>query len=519
MHLVVVHYHYRPGGVRRVVELGLHALLSHRPGTWDSVTLAGGEAPETAWWEALRAQHPEVHWQLAVDPALGYTAESRLTAVERRRRLRRFWSELFRPFPDGSAVVWLHNPGLGRNLFLVRELLQAGARRGFRIIAHHHDWWFEHRWQRWAELRRHGARSLAQVAGVVFATHPAVRHAVINRRDASVLGRYLGRQVGWLPNLVQPVRSTPETRVQTARQWLRNHPLIRGRPVWIVPCRLLRRKNLAEALLLTRWLRPEGCLLTTGGPSSEEEIPYARALTEAARRHQWPVALGALAEGGPDSPDVLALMRASEAVLLTSIQEGFGLPYLEAAAVGRPLIARRLPAVVPDLRSMGFTFPQMYDDVRIPAGCLDWAAERRRLQRGFDRWRRALPRALRRHPALQPWWELEPGHVAFSSLTLEGQLEVLRLPAEESRAACAALNPWLEEWRQRAGRGQLVVTPWPASAQRWMSPAAYARRFLRLLRRRPAPPPADAARKVQEAMLEKTLAAALRHPLLWAPSP
>jgi hypothetical protein len=117
MHLVVVHYHYRPGGVRRVVELGLHALLSHRPGTWDSVTLAGGEAPETAWWEALRAQHPEVHWQLAVDPALGYTAESRLTSVERRRRLRRFWSELFRPFPDGSAVVWLHNPGLGRNLF------------------------------------------------------------------------------------------------------------------------------------------------------------------------------------------------------------------------------------------------------------------------------------------------------------------------------------------------------------------------------------------------------------------
>ncbi|OYV85625.1 MAG: hypothetical protein B7Z73_13210, partial [Planctomycetia bacterium 21-64-5] len=28
-------------------------------------------------------------------------------------------------------------------------------------------------------------------------------------------------------------------------------------PVWLMPCRLLRRKNLAEALLLARWLRPE----------------------------------------------------------------------------------------------------------------------------------------------------------------------------------------------------------------------------------------------------------------------
>ena len=36
------------------------------------------------------------------------------------------------------------------------------------------------------------------------------------------------------------------------------------------------------------------------------------------------------------------MLAASEAVLLTSIQEGFGLPYLEAAAARRPL-------VIPDL--------------------------------------------------------------------------------------------------------------------------------------------------------------------------
>jgi glycosyltransferase involved in cell wall biosynthesis len=50
-------------------------------------------------------------------------------------------------------------------------------------------------------------------------------------------------------------------------------------------------------------------------------------------------------------------MGISEAVLLTSIQEGFGLPYLEAAAARRPLVARALPNIAPDCASSGFAFP------------------------------------------------------------------------------------------------------------------------------------------------------------------
>ena len=517
MHLVVVHYHYRPGGVRRVVELGIHALLSHDAGSWESVSLAGGEPPEAEWWEALCKQHPNVPFRLVTDPAMGYVAETRMSPARRRARLRRFLETLLGPFPNGTAVIWLHNPGLGRNLAMLREILRVSEARGFALVAHHHDWWFEHRWHRWEELRRNGARSLAEVAGIVFATGRQVRHATINRRDFTLLRPFLGTRVGWLPNLVTRQAPPAKATVRAARSWLREHPLTGGRVAWVVPCRLLRRKNLAEALLLTRWLRPEACLVTTGGPSSEEEVPYARALAEAARRHRWPLALGVLADPDPRAPDVLTLMRASEAVLLTSVQEGFGLPYLEAAAVGRPLIARALPAVMPDLQHMGFHFPQLYTDIRIPTAWLDWRAEQRRLQRAFDRWRRLLPRSLRRHPALQPWWETAPPHVAFSQLTLTGQLEVLTRPIEESWKACLPLNPWLAEWRARTARGSLEVTSWPAGANRWTHPGAYALRFHRLLRRHPEPAQPDAARLAQQAMLEKTLAEALHHPLLWAP--
>lgn len=519
MHLVVVHYHYRPGGVRRVVELGLSALARHAPARWQSVVLAGGEAPEAAWLEQLQRRWTPVPVQVCVERALGYVAETRASAAVLRARLRKFWTRLFDGLSDQPVVVWAHNLGLGRNVLLARELLQACRRRGIRLVSHHHDWWFEHRWDRWAELRRSGVGSFRKVAETVLAAHPEVRHVVINRRDARVLRSALNGQVGWLPNPMPPLAPVSAPEVSAARRWLEEQQATRGRPVWLVPCRLLRRKNLAEAILVTRWLRPDACLLTTGGVSSKAENSYAHTLRTAVRRHRWPVWLGALEEAGARAPGVYALMRAAEVVVLTSVLEGFGLPYLEAAVVGRPLIARAVTHVVPDLRLLGFHFPQMYRDVWIPTASFDWTAEVRRQRRLFDHWYRQLPAGLRRALALRFPWDERPAPrvVAFSSLTLTGQLEVLAQPPEESWARCAPWNPRLEAWQRRiAGKG-LEVTAWPAEADRWLGPAGYARRWWRLVQGRGTAPGPGASLRAQQALLEKTLASALRHPLLWAP--
>src|SRR5258706_9845437 len=124
-------------------------------------------------------------------------------------------------------------------------------------------------------------------------------------------------------------------------------PSVRDSPVWILPCRMLRRKNVAEALLLTRWLRPEALLVTTGGASSADEQSYFDQIASAARRHGWPLRLGILQGDETHKPTVAELLAASEAVLLTSIQEGFGLPYLEAAAAGGPRPAPAPPNTAP----------------------------------------------------------------------------------------------------------------------------------------------------------------------------
>jgi glycosyltransferase involved in cell wall biosynthesis len=516
--LVIFHSHYRPGGVRRVIELALPALAGARRPGLESVVLAGGEAPDAPWLAALRASVPGIAVTCAIAPAAGYRSESRAPAAAVARQVRRFVAGLIDGPSPGETIVWAHNLGLGRNLTLARALTQACARRGVRLVLHHHDWWFDNRWQRWPEMQRAGFRSPAAVAAAVFAAAPTVRHATINRADQRVLARHLGPRVGWLPNLVAAPSAPPEPAVRQARAWLRE-TLGERAPVWIVPCRLLRRKNLAEALLLTRWLRPEAWLVTTGGVSSADERGYAEALRAAATRHGWRLRLGVLAETEAAKPAVPALLAASEVVLLTSLQEGFGLPNLEAAAAGCPLLVRRLPNIAPDLATFGFRFPQAYDDVWIERGLFDAGAETARQERRWQAWRAGLPRSCRAGASRPPWLGAGTGPMAFSRLTLTAQLEVLAPAPEASWARCAALNPSLQRWRSRAAAGALAISPWPRGAARWLGAEAYARRFSRLLDAVPEAVAADAPERIADEFFRAKLAGENQYPLLWSRAP
>lgn len=537
MHLVIVHFHFRPGGVRRIIELATPHLAAALEPAAGEVTLVGGEPPDAAWLRHFRSGLGEVAVTCAMEPAVGYFSElrppvrSRAGLARLEGRIRTHLERVLNRTPPEDTMVWAHNQGLGRNLLLSRALARACAARGVRLVFHHHDWWFDNRWVRWPEMRRAGFRTTAEVAGAILPSGRNLRHVAINRSDATRLLRHFGPQAGWLPNLSEPAPPPPAGRVQAARRWLRRQ-LQDDAPVWIVPCRLLRRKNVAEALLLTRWLRPEAWLVTTGGASSADEEAYAAAIGRAARRHKWRLRLGVLAGGEAGQPAVADLLAASEVVLLTSLQEGFGLPNLEAAAAQRPLIARRLTNVAPDLAHFGFRFPQAYDDIWVAPRLFDWTAEVRRQRKRWRQWRQHLPRPCRALAAAPEFLDSEqtPRGVPFSRLTLQAQLEVLAIEAGESWVACAPLNPNLPAWRRQAQAEQLRVSPWPRRAARWLGGAAYARRLVSLLEAEPAPtPPGRTRRPAKNAnapgrrattdFIRAKLAADNQYPLLWSTEP
>ena len=530
MRLIILHYHLRPGGVRRVIELTApHLLRADKPENgfppcasclrvrnlrirdkkFSAVVLAAGEPPDEKWLRSFRRSVSPVRVELLIVPAFSYFSEQRGSATDRIRAVRAGVDLLLAE--PGNSLVWAHNPGLGRNLPLTREIVRRCRSARIPLVLHHHDWWFDNRWQRWPEIRRCGFRTPGAVARSIFPAADTIRHVTINRDDAAILQKHFRGRVRWLPNPVEPAR--PPARKRLARRWL-SEQLGNDSPVWILPCRVLRRKNIAEALLLTRWLRPEAWLVTTGGVSSADEKGYAGKLLAAAQTNGWPLRLGILDGGaGPAVPELLAV---SEAVLLTSLQEGFGLPNLEAAAAARPLIARRLPNVAPDLAGFGFRFPQSYDEILVAPELFDWRNEEQRQEKLFRTWRQRLPRSCRAW-AGEPFLLAHPSQpVPFSRLSLTAQLEVLGRPTSESWSLCAPINPFLRTWKKRASAGTLRVTAWPRGAEKWLGGPAYAERFGEIF----LPPGhgrAADARAAQEDFLRDRLKSASLFPLLWAP--
>ncbi len=479
-HLCVVHHHLRPGGVRRIIELALPYLVEKRP--IRSVTLAVGGAGDAGWIDALRASLGGVPLQVVCEPAFRYFSGQKSTPGALRRKISAALVKLA-PKPE-ETLFWVHNPGLARNLLLADELRRFAARHKTTLVFHHHDFWFENRWTRWEELRRGGFRSVDSVAEAVFAAGTSAIHATINRSDAAILQRHKTVAGVWMPNLAGRRQPCAETKCVEAAHWLADRLGDDG-PVWIFPTRFLRRKNLAEAVLLTRWLRPEGWLVTTAGVSSAEERVYARELESAAKRGGWRVRFRILEREEGRAPSIPALMAAAEVVVMTSAQEGFGLPCVEAVAAGRPLLARRLPNVVPDLETFGFRLPWLYDEIWIDPALLDLGRERRRQWAAWREWKAEIPSSLRTLAGRPAVLEISgSGPLPFSRLTLTGQLEVLAQPAAEAWELCAPWNPGLSRWRNQIASGRFRVAAWPRRADGLIGGRAYARRFWEAIEKR-----------------------------------
>src|SRR5262245_12857335 len=75
MKLIIVHYHWRPGGVRRVIEMATpHLVHGSRRGI-DIVTFASGEPADRTWVRLMESQLSDTAVEWLVEPAFGYISE------------------------------------------------------------------------------------------------------------------------------------------------------------------------------------------------------------------------------------------------------------------------------------------------------------------------------------------------------------------------------------------------------------------------------------------------------------
>ena len=487
-HLMVVHYHWRPGGVRRVVELTLPAIAAAAGDTLKKVTLLSGGTPdEVPELGGLPGEAVFIH-----EPACDYFSNQQDTPERISEKIRQAISRAMDGRDPARTLIWFQNPALARNAMLSREIFEFSKKTGTALVLHHHDFWCAGRWARWEELERCGSRDFSSAAELLFASGTRAVHAGINLQDCQTLKKFFPGRAFHLPNPVLRPSPSSTADVEAARAWVMKE-LKTDAPVWVYPTRFLRRKNLLEAVLLTRWLRPEAILATTSGQFSLDETGYANDIKEAATRHGWRVHFGLLDK--PGAPRVADLLQIAETVIHTSVQEGFGMAFVEAAAAGKPLGARAIPSVVPDLAALGFEFPQLYQEILIPPGLFDAQAEAERQTLLGASARAALPPALQEiFPALR--FDAD-GPVAFSRLSRRAQLEVLSHPSPTSWEMCKTWNPRLEDFLKTP----LKATPWPTASSR------YADAFLKIAASIPDVPIdcAESARDAQMALTAKAL--------------
>jgi glycosyltransferase involved in cell wall biosynthesis len=158
-----------------------------------------------------------------------------------------------------------------------------------------------------------------------------------------------------IPNGIDPealLELTPAVAKFTDR-----YQLFQRSIVLLQPARLLPRKNVGFSLEVAHALKNSGkscALLVTGAPDAQNaaSLQYATRLLELRDQMALQDTAFFLNDLFPvGAKDLAALYRLSDAVLFPSLQEGFGLPLLEAAL-------HRIPLICPNTPPLGTLIPE-----------------------------------------------------------------------------------------------------------------------------------------------------------------
>ena len=373
--LAVVHYHLLPGGVTSVIRDGLRAILEHRPGLLRSIRLIAGRLDGV---EALRCSLQAAAVDAGADTVVRATVDPFLDYGVRGSTNPDDWSFAAVSGPD--TVWWIHNHHVGKNVPFTRALLRGAARGDTRVLLQIHDFPECGRIEGYQQVR-------AAVGTDLYPFGPRLRYAVINRRDHTALAA-AGIPHGYLHLLWNPVAPSP-VEVGSAS----TAPLMPGgRRLWLYPVRIRRRKNVLEAGLLAR-MAGRAAVGVTLAASSAAEASYHRQAGALFRDGTLPGRVGFGGQPRFRDRSLGALAAGADAVVSSSIEEGFGYQFLHARQWGLPLIARDIDAIdgVRDLLHPRSTV--LYDRLQCPLTRADRLHLGGRYRARLKRLRPYVPRA------------------------------------------------------------------------------------------------------------------------------
>ncbi|MEM6330847.1 MAG: glycosyltransferase family 4 protein [Planctomycetota bacterium] len=367
MQLAILHYHLNRGGVTQAILNHLEALAAcPAPARPERVALVSSGRrdgwPDAAWRDRLPFDcHTITVPSLEYDTAIGADPAALAGAVEH--------GLVEAGFDPASLLLHTHNHALGKNASLPGALaLLAG--RGCRLLLQVHDFAEDFRPTNYRHLMRSlRTRTAAELAGALYPQAPGIHYATLTSRDRALLAAagVAEDRLHVLPNPVAEWRDLPDRDEArpAVHQRLGIDPLTR---LIVYPVRGIRRKNLGEMLLHSALAGGEACYAVTLAPVN----PAERASFDRWQSLADTLGLGCRFDvggaGGVGFPEAVA---AADALITTSLAEGFGMVFLEAWLAGKPLVGRNLPEITQDFLAAGIALPDLHDQLRVPMDWLD----------------------------------------------------------------------------------------------------------------------------------------------------
>lgn len=389
MKVAIVHYHFELSGVTKVMAASSRALKKEGI---EHVILAG-DTPE------------DMDDDLPVKrvAGLGYVPDKAVgDATILVSNLRRAAQEVLGAKPE----LWhFHNHALGKN-FLMADAVAQMAGEGEHMVLHMHDLIEEGRQQNHA---------LVPDPTRLYPSGPHIHYVFLNEQDRELFTGN-GLEESRCSLMVNPVE-IPQGFKDRAD----------GDPILFAPIRAIRRKNIGELVMLAA-LAPQGARLAISrAPKDKGALRLHETWRKFAGHQRLPIGFDVVGRYYPARGmlnDFKSWVEHSSHFVTTSVSEGFGMTFLEAAAYGKPLIGRNVPRVTKEHQKRKIQSGKLYDKLLIPTEWVDVSILRQHFDTTIQRNYRYLGEPL----------DMLTHERAFASLLFDGWLDFGNMPEPVQQA-------------------------------------------------------------------------------------
>ncbi len=352
MRVFIFHYHLNPGGVTRIIESQVAGFKQEYPDVELNVVAGFCENPE---------YYAKLNVKLHINAKLNYLVDADFSKQELDELHDEIYTYLKNTIKPGD-ILHVHNLNLGKNPILTMVFSKLNG-EGYLLINHAHDF---------AEDRSVNMDYMQKIINgffnmplkeIMYPNNSRYLLGVLNSTDYNrTLELGVNKERLFLfPNPVYMAEDNTINKAVANRTIRKEFKIDDKKFIITYPVRVIRRKNIGELILLAVLFKKSCQFLVTMAPRNPIELEHYIAWQKFCADYE----ISILFEAGKEI-DFMQLLSGSDYCITTSVQEGFGMTFLEPWLVGTPVLGRDLPYVTEDIKAEGVALNGLYKAFMVP---------------------------------------------------------------------------------------------------------------------------------------------------------